>query len=409
LVNGNPVIELLIARLCNSGIPIIVAVPIHETTKYLYLNAFPNVYVYGSHHGDDPLARTVEVANAYMFKNVVRVTHDKILVDPNEVKRAVKYFRRNDIDYLYGKNFIPGTGFEIFTTNVLQKASDKYKKIEFLGYAVRTVTSKIEERSQKQKSLDYRFLIDFPEDLQFFEVMFSQCGNMAPLNDYLHYLHYHPEIKSINKQPLVTIYTCAYNAEKWIDTCMDSVVKQIGFHEMEYIIIDDHSEDRTCEKIAKFALKNKNVKWLRNASNMGLASSSNVALKQARGKYIIRMDADDFFTDTKAVASMMKKMESDSIEAIYPHNLFGRSDKVQNGIENHHIGGAMFDKNAINHIKFTEGLRGYEGLDFFQRAKDVLKIGYYEKPIFFYRQHPKSLTKNNLAEREELRQRILDA
>jgi hypothetical protein len=64
---------------------------------------------------------------------------------------------------------------------------------------------------------------------------------------------------------------------------------------------------------------------------------------------------------------------------------------------------------AINHVKFTEGLRGYEGLDFFARAKDTLSIGYFARPTFFYTQRNDSMSKTNLDDREKIKNNILNS
>jgi glycosyltransferase involved in cell wall biosynthesis len=190
---------------------------------------------------------------------------------------------------------------------------------------------------------------------------------------------------------------------------MYSVASQTAFKtSMEYLLIDDGSNDNTCELMGKFAVRAKNTYWFRNPSNVGLASSSNIALKKARGKYIIRLDADDFFSSKESIMEMVNQMEEKGFEALYPDNYFGDYKTIQSGDSNHHVGGALFNKKAVNFIKFTEGLKGYEGLDFFVRAQDKLNIGYYRKPIFFYRQHDDSLTKNNHEERESIRQSIIE-
>jgi glycosyltransferase involved in cell wall biosynthesis len=175
---------------------------------------------------------------------------------------------------------------------------------------------------------------------------------------------------------------------------------------MEYIIVDDFSNDKTTEKIATFALQNPNTKWVRNQSNLGLASSSNIALKMARGKYIMRIDADDFFVTSNSCQEMLIAIHEGNLEAVYPNNYFGDYEQIQKGREEHHVGGAIFDKRAINYIKFSDGLRGYEGLDFFTRAQDKLKIGYLNRAIFFYTQRVDSMSKTNLEMRAQIKRRI---
>jgi glycosyltransferase involved in cell wall biosynthesis len=253
---------------------------------------------------------------------------------------------------------------------------------------------------------NYRFLVDYESDLKLFDVLFSQLGNDCSLADAFKYLDQNPELKQINANPLLTIYTCVLNGAEFIQDAMDSVSMQTGFKSFEYIIIDDHSTDETTELIAKFSLKHKNVSWYRNDKNMGLASSSNLALKKARGKYILRLDADDLFNSPHALTTIIREIEDTGHDVIYPDNYFGDYNTIQKGNEKHHVGGALFDKAAITHIKFTEGLSEHDSLDVFLRAREQLKIGYLEKPLFFYRQHGKSKSKNNLAKRERIEKKL---
>jgi glycosyltransferase involved in cell wall biosynthesis len=206
--------------------------------------------------------------------------------------------------------------------------------------------------------------------------------------------------------PKVTFYTCVYNGAEFIYEAMDSVRRQTCFNKSEYIIVDDYSLDNTPYIASKFAAHYDNVHYQRLNQNIGLASASNEALKRAKGKYIVRLDADDFFSKTNAIDMLIHELEERSLDAIYPGNYYGRYDVVQKGNECHHIGGTLFLTRSINHIKFTDRLRNYEGLDFFGRAKNSLDIGYYNEPLFFYRQSDSSMSRTNLEERARIREDI---
>jgi glycosyltransferase involved in cell wall biosynthesis len=191
---------------------------------------------------------------------------------------------------------------------------------------------------------------------------------------------------------------------KWI------AVKE-GQVNIEYIVIDDFSSDNTYEIISKFMVSrmrenpNINVKWIRNSKNIGLAASSNRALEEARGKYIIRLDADDIFVIDNAIKLLYFTYAND-YEAIYPACYEGETSIVQKPEINHHIGGTIFKTSALNALKFNDKLRNLEGYEFFKRAKDILKIGYFEKPVFIYTQHNDSMSKTNLALRAKTKQQI---
>lgn len=408
-INGVPIIRHLVERLSSLKVPVIVAVPTTQCGAYeKAVGAIPGVQVWPSKFATDPLARTYEVAKAYGLTHVVRVTHDKIFVDLELLDRALKIalYENEGVEYIHSSTVTPGTGFEIITADCLLRATANHKNVEHITYAVRPISKMTLDLLVQTDP--FNLLIDFPEDIKAHEVIFSALGNKATLPEVRTYLKRNPEIARINLPPLLTIYTCAYNAEKFILRAMNSVAHQGNFKkDFEYIIVDDFSTDKTIELVAKFALGKPNVSWFRNQSNKGLASSSNVALSKARGRYILRLDADDFFVDDTALANLIDFAQSSTAEIIYPDNYFGDLGRIQKGSEKHHAGGALFDKKALNFLRFKDGLRNHDSLDIFTRAQSKLKIGYYEKPLFFYTQRPDSMSKTNLKEREQTASGIL--
>lgn len=404
-INGKPLIQHLIDRLDVLNLPIILAVPEAEFATYqsaLAESNSKNLVIFPSRFSEDPLARSYQVAREFSLNNIIRVTHDKIFVDVDNVFDSLRTFENEMADYLYSSNAIDGTRYEIVSFRCLEESAGKYKNIEHLSYAFRICSGKTINYNSKRPSLPVSLLIDFPEDLNLIEVVLSRLGNSATISQILEYLEKNSELLNINYTPVVSIYTCAYNAEKYLKKCIDSVLKQSSFDSWgEYILVDDFSSDKTLEIMAKHAIKNKNVKWYRNQKNMGLAYSSNVAISKSRGRFVIRLDADDVFIRSDAVLQLVHYIANNQLEVVYPDNYFGSVSKIQKGNECHHVGGAIFDRRALNYLKFTDDLRNYEGLDLFKRAKNQLKIGYFEKPIFLYRQHPESMSKKNQEERSQ--------
>lgn len=87
----------------------------------------------------------------------------------------------------------------------------------------------------------------------------------------------------------VSIIIPAYNAEKYIERCLKSVIAQ-KYENKEIIVIDDGSTDKTEEKINKYINKIKYIK----KKNGGLSEARNVGIEKATGKYIMFIDADDY-------------------------------------------------------------------------------------------------------------------
>lgn len=89
---------------------------------------------------------------------------------------------------------------------------------------------------------------------------------------------------------LVSVILPAYNAEKYISQAIESVLIQ-NYRHFELVIINDGSTDRTEEIIESY--KDEHIRYFKQ-SNRGLAATHNEGIRQARGEFLIKVDADDF-------------------------------------------------------------------------------------------------------------------
>lgn len=92
--------------------------------------------------------------------------------------------------------------------------------------------------------------------------------------------------------PAITVLMSAYNGEKYLREAIESILHQT-FKGFEFIIINDGSTDSTKEIIEEYAARDERIKLINNIANLGLTKSLNIGLKEARGEYIARLDADD--------------------------------------------------------------------------------------------------------------------
>ena len=90
--------------------------------------------------------------------------------------------------------------------------------------------------------------------------------------------------------PAVSIVIPLYNAEKYIEACINSVLTQT-FADFELIIVDDCSNDRSLEIVQGY--QDPRIKIIHQIKNSGESSSRNLGLANARGKYVFFMDHDD--------------------------------------------------------------------------------------------------------------------
>lgn len=92
--------------------------------------------------------------------------------------------------------------------------------------------------------------------------------------------------------PAISVIVPAYNVEKYVEQCIDSLLNQT-FKDIEIIIIDDCSTDKTFEIINNKYGKIPNVSIFKNDVNIGQGQTRNKAMKIAKGKYIYFLDSDD--------------------------------------------------------------------------------------------------------------------
>lgn len=100
----------------------------------------------------------------------------------------------------------------------------------------------------------------------------------------------------------LSIIIPAFNSEKYIGKCLESIINQ-NYNNYEVIIVNDGSTDNT-EKICKNIIKDNNKFKIINKINGGVSSARNEALKISTGKYIWFIDSDDY-------------IEKDALKIIY--------------------------------------------------------------------------------------------
>lgn len=105
-----------------------------------------------------------------------------------------------------------------------------------------------------------------------------------------------------------------YNVERYLEKCINSIVKQKNKYNYEIILIDDGSEDDTLKIIQKYAAEYSNIVVI-NDGKQGVAEARNKGVKISRGKYLIFIDADDY-VDDKYIEVLLKNAISQDIDIV---------------------------------------------------------------------------------------------
>ena len=101
--------------------------------------------------------------------------------------------------------------------------------------------------------------------------------------------------KKISDEVTVTVYLVCYNYGEYVQQSIESVLSQT-YKDFELIIIDDGSTDNSREIIGQY-FEYPNVRVIFQ-ENKGLIATNNVAIRAAKGKYIMRLDADDYLDES---------------------------------------------------------------------------------------------------------------
>lgn len=407
---GIPVIDHILTRLSKSGLQVILAVPTNELSLFrFYLgNRFPFVTAYGG-NADSPLHRMTNAIKALCpeIKYVVRITCDDPLIDVQTMHELLDDCRKNESDYGISPAIIEGAGVEVFSRgNLFKAAENRVDSTEFISYFTKNV-DKISRIFPRQGVVrNYRCTLDWPEDAILLEIVFRTLGRDATLDQIAEFLDENPTLQTINQMPSVSFYTCVRNGSKYIgktiDCLIDEILKSQSEKKYEYFIIDDMSTDDTAlilgEKMCRYGAYGtfRKINLIFNNSNYGLAASSNIAIDNCRGKWVMRIDADDLLYN---LDPLIRFAEEGNYDLVYPsYFLIGEHGQllvpeIQNPKPNHHAGCALMRRSFINELRFRDGIVIGDSAEFYNRAQKVGKIGYYEDgPIWGYRKHSESLT-----------------
>lgn len=416
-IAGRSPIRHILGRVCGHGVPVVLCVPPDEEDAYVAEAQGTEASVYLG-NPDSPLHRMADYILSHpAYDWVIRITHDDAIIHWPTVARMLDAAMKADsnIGYITSPGIVDGAGVElIHADNLLYAASAHQEPTEFVSYFVRgsNVPRVGHLRIEPEQGVkrDYRLTMDYPEDATLIGLVLRRLGMDATAPEICSYLDQHQDLLNINRQPDISFYTCARNAEKWIGEAIRSV-HALGIGGIEYVVVDDGSTDKTAEIIAAHMCLMPYLRLVANPHNMGLASSSNVALKNCRGKFVMRIDADDRLS-TNALPGIMRMYGADA-DAVYPaFSKIGESGAIlsyQNDpSQDHHMGGALLRKSVLNEIRFRDGLRHWDGLELYERLKKTgAKIAYSDDVTWHYRQRGDSMSNSEPVKRAAMRASIL--
>lgn len=200
--------------------------------------------------------------------------------------------------------------------------------------------------------------------------------------------------------PDISVIVSCYNHDKWVERCIRSLAHQedISHQSYEVIVVDDGSTDNTAAVLANLEFL-PHLKIIRNESNLGLPGSLNKAIRQALGRYVVRVDSDDyvgrrFLSLLRMFLDMNREYQAVAVDYVKVDEFEKVIEKV-NCMEHQIACGVMFRKECLFDVGlYDESFKMREGHELRRRFDQKFQVARLEFPLYKYRHHCSNRTGN---------------
>jgi len=212
-------------------------------------------------------------------------------------------------------------------------------------------------------------------------------------------------MKNITKNEIkVTIYIACYNYGEYVEQSIKSVLNQT-FTDFELIIVDDGSTDNSRDVINRFA-GCPNVRIIFQ-KNKGLIATNNIAVRAANGKYVMRLDADDYLDESALLVLVNAIEKSEDVALVFPDYYYVDKNGRVIGQERRHkfeYNVSLLDQPAHGACTLIRKeclleVGGYasefscqDGWDLWLKITEIYSVRNVNLPLFYYRKHGENLT-----------------
>ncbi|POO84820.1 glycosyltransferase, partial [Clostridium sp. 3-3] len=211
---------------------------------------------------------------------------------------------------------------------------------------------------------------------------------------------------------LVSVIVPVYNVDKYIGECFESLSNQT-YSNLQIIVVDDGSNDNSLNIIESYTNKFNEIIVL-SQKNKGVSEARNLALKYAKGEYVLFVDPDDYLDNTMIEKLLKKGLEFKSdiimcgfclyydtyssknkvnLYKLEEKNIY-TAEKIIDEILNQriqcHLWNKMFKKELLIKInfKFESGRYIQDMFPVFKAISLSKSISYVNESLYYYRQVP---------------------
>ncbi len=214
----------------------------------------------------------------------------------------------------------------------------------------------------------------------------------------------------VMSEPIVSIIITCFNLEPYIGRAINSCINQTMPDSMyEIVVVDDCSSDSSWDLIQQF---NGLIKPVRHDQNMGVAHASNTGIRASSGRYIVRVDGDDYI-NRNFVHTLSEVLEwNDDVGFVYCDQILVDSKMTRKQEINtldkllDHGAGVMFRRRYLDVLGlYDETLRNREDYDLILRYIRNFDGYHLRLPYYRYFKRCGSLS-SEIEARDDLKKKI---
>lgn len=219
----------------------------------------------------------------------------------------------------------------------------------------------------------------------------------------------------MKSQALISVIVPVYNTSKYLDECIDSLIRQ-NYRNLQIILVNDGSTDDSLQICLKYKDRDNRIEVI-DQQNGGLSSARNSGLKAAFGDYISFVDSDDKIHEDmlNTLYEILERYNCDIAECHISTEepLYTAIDSFEEGViaakewindiifntSHYGVPYRLFSKETIKNKRFKEGYIYEDTFFMLDIIDNISKIGYTTKKLYYYRPTPGSITKSQFSEK----------
>lgn len=208
---------------------------------------------------------------------------------------------------------------------------------------------------------------------------------------------------------LVSVLVPAYNVEKYLPQCLDSIVNQTYQH-LQVVVVDDGSKDNTLSIAQEYAAKYSFVE-VYHQENAGVATARNNLLSHVKGDYVLFVDSDDWI-EQDMVEFLVDKVQTYNAEVVtcgivvnnteissdYRQKIWNKETVIEKFLFHKELSGSLWNKlvktSLLHNIRFHSQISyGEDALFCWLVFQQICTLVWTDRQLYHYRKNMNSISR----------------